>query len=354
MSVFSNRNFDQHENVVFHECRESGLKAIIAIHDSRLGPAMGGCRMFPYQNDAAAIDDVLRLSQGMTYKNALAGLPIGGGKAVIIGNAREANAETWRAMGDFVQSLSGRYITAEDSGTSVSAMQLIAQRTPYVTGVSSSQAHHGDPSPSTAKGVYFAMKESVRVRYGQNHLSGLTVGIQGFGNVGRHLCKLLIEAGVSVFGADPNLDNADRARALGAKIVDPGLLMTLPMDVFAPCAMGAILNTESIAKLQTGLVCGAANNQLATASVEQELMKREILYAPDFAVNSGGIIDAFSQYSPTANINVERQISEISNTLAAVFDYANSHSVTAGAAAVKLAKLRVENGLSSKDKLLSA
>lgn len=342
MSIFNNDNFDSHELVTFHEDPATGLKAIIAVHDSTLGPAMGGCRMYPYASEHDAVTDVLRLSQGMTYKNSLAGLPIGGGKAVIIGNPKQATPELWKSMGQFVHRLNGQYITAEDSGTSVSAMKLIASQTPYVTGVCDDQAHAGDPSPSTALGVFNSMKVAVQQRFDQQHLSGLVVGIQGFGNVGRHLCRLLIESGVEVIGADPNEDNADQARAMGAKVVDPAMLMSLDMDVFAPCAMGAVLNTTSVPILKAGLVCGAANNQLATPAVEELLAARDILYAPDFAINSGGIIDAFSQYAPDAKIDVAGKISAIGSTLTEVYELANEQNILAGAAAIKLAKRRIE------------
>lgn len=342
MSIFNNDNFDSHELVTFHEDPVTGLRAIIAVHDSTLGPAMGGCRMYPYASEHDAVTDVLRLSQGMTYKNSLAGLPIGGGKAVILGNPKQATPELWKSMGQFVHRLNGQYITAEDSGTSVSAMKLIASQTPYVTGVCDDQAHSGDPSPSTALGVFNSMKVAVQQRFDQQHLSGLVVGIQGFGNVGRHLCRLLIESGVEVIGADPNEENADQARAMGAKVVDPAMLMSLDMDVFAPCAMGAVLNENSVPNLKAGLVCGAANNQLATPAIEELLAARDILYAPDFAINSGGIIDAFSQYAPDANIDVAGKISAIGATLTEVYELANEQDILAGAAAIKLAKRRIE------------
>jgi len=343
MSIFNNENWAQHESVVFKEDAKTGLRAIIAVHSTVRGPAMGGCRMFNYTSESNAISDVLRLSEGMTFKNALADLPIGGGKAVIIGDPKKATPELFQSMGRFVQELGGRYITAEDSGTSVSAMQQIASETAFVTGVDASQEHAGDPSPSTALGVYLSMQEAVKRRFGQSHLSGLIVGIQGLGNVGIRLAEHLINAGVEVVGADVNQDNIDRARMLGVRIVDPAQILSAQVDVLAPCAMGAIINQESIAQMRAGLICGAANNQLSMPGVEVELQKREILYAPDFVINSGGIIDAFAQYAPDAGIDVSGKIAAIPSTLGAVLDYAAERNELSGKAAIEVAKQRVAN-----------
>ncbi len=343
MSVFSNSNWSNHESVLFKEDANTGLRAIIAIHNSSRGPAMGGCRMFDYAREDGAISDVLRLSEGMTYKNVLADLPIGGGKAVIIGNPKKASPELFRAMGRFVNELEGRYITAEDSGTSVMAMQQIASQTPFVTGVDSSQQHSGDPSPSTALGVFLSMQEAVKRRFGQSHLSGLVVGIQGLGNVGIRLAEHLINAGVEVVGADVNQDNIDRARMIGVRIVDATHILSADVDVLAPCAMGAIIDNNTIKVIKAGLICGAANNQLSIPAIEIELQKKDILYAPDFVINSGGIIDAYAQFAPNAGIDVNAKIRTIPDTLSAVLDFAKEHGYLMGEAAIALAQQRLNN-----------
>jgi len=297
MSVFTNPAIDQHEHVAFASDNESGLRAIIAVHNTRLGAAVGGCRMYPYANEDDALFDVLRLSRGMTYKSALAGLPFGGGKSVIIGDPRKDKTPALlAAMGDFINSLGGRYIAAEDSGTGVADIKAMSARTPYVSGVQDGTEHGGDPSPSTAYGVYLGIRTAVQYRLGADSMQGLRVVIQGLGNVGFHLAGYLKTDGAVVYGADVNAENLQRAiDAHGVIPVDPATVLAVEADVLAPCAMGAVLNRRSIDELRVGIVAGAANNQLADELQASHLWDRGILYCPDFLINAGGIIDVYHQ-----------------------------------------------------------
>ena len=294
MAVFSAPSFDQHELVAFCEDRSTGLRAIIAVHSSQLGPAVGGLRMYPYADDAAALDDVLRLSRGMTYKSALAGLPVGGGKAVIIGDpSRDKNAALFKAMAGFIDSLGGRYVTAEDSGTTVADMAQIAKHTCYVSGLDSHGG--GDPSPYTAYGVYCGLRAALRQQRGSDNLDGVRVAIQGAGAVGSHLARRLIEDGATVLVADVNPTLLTPLQALGAEVVEPPSILSQPVDVLAPCAMGAVLNAETVQQVRASIIAGAANNQLATPAQAQQLADRGVLYVPDFVINAGGIIAVYHQ-----------------------------------------------------------
>jgi len=297
MTVFSNDAFDHHEHVAFSEDRVSGLRAIIAVHSTRLGPAVGGCRMYPYASENEAVRDVLRLSRGMTYKSALAGLPFGGGKSVIIGDPRKDKSPALLdAMGDFVNSLSGRYVAAEDSGTGVADIKRMSTRTPHVSGLQEGTEHGGDPSPTTAYGVYLGIRTAVHYRLGSDSMRGLRVAIQGLGNVGFHLAGLLVADGATVVGADVNEDNLKRAvSAHGVQVVSTDEILTQEVDVFAPCAMGAVLDQATVDGLRVGIVAGAANNQLSEESQADHLWDRGILYCPDFLINAGGIIDVYHQ-----------------------------------------------------------
>ena len=317
-SVFSNEAFNGHELVAFRHDQDSGLKAIIAVHDRTLGPAAGGCRMHPYASEAEALRDALRLSQGMTRKSALAGLPFGGGKAVIIGDPRQDKTERLLAsMGDFVESLGGRYLTGEDSGIGVDDIRVMATRTAHVGGLQSGAEHGGDPSPTTAFGVYLAMRAAVGHRLGRDTMDGLRVAIQGLGQVGLHLAGLLTADGARVFGTDVQADLISRAVAkFGiAPVADPAEILATPADVFAPCALGAILNRTSIAGLKAAIVAGAANNQLATAGDGDRLHQRGILYCPDFLINAGGIIDIHHQRLGSSRTRMRAHVQRIPDTL---------------------------------------
>ncbi len=297
MSVFSNPAFDHHEKVAFASDKATGLKAIIAIHNTRLGSGVGGCRMFPYASDDEALYDVLRLSRGMTYKSALAGLPFGGGKSVIIGNPHaDKSPALLHAMGEFIDSLGGLYVAAEDSGVGEDDVRMIAERTAHVSGFNSGEEHGGDPSPTTAYGVYLGIRTAVQYRLGADSMGGLRVAIQGLGNVGFHLAGLLAADGATVYGADVNEANLRRARDVhGVQVVSTDDILTLETDVVAPCAMGAVLNDETVDGLRAGIVAGAANNQLADERQADHLWDRGILYCPDFLINAGGIIDVYHQ-----------------------------------------------------------
>lgn len=294
MSVFSATSFDQHELVAFRADKASGLRAIIAVHSSQLGPAVGGLRMFPYADDGQALDDVLRLSRGMTYKSALAGLPVGGGKAVMIGDPqRDKSPALLRAMAEFVDSLGGRYITAEDSGTGVADMEEMARHTSYVSGLD--RCGGGDPSPYTAYGVYCGILAALRQRRGSDSLAGLSVAIQGAGSVGSHLARRLLQGGARVVLADVHRERLAPLAALGAELVAPEAVLSQSVDVLVPCAMGAVINPDTVATIRADIVAGAANNQLATPQQAQQLADRGILYVPDFVLNAGGIIAVHHQ-----------------------------------------------------------
>lgn len=295
MTVFSHPEFDGHERVVFVHDAESGLEAIIAVHDTTLGPALGGCRLWRYPSEAEALTDVLRLSRGMTYKSALAGLPLGGGKSVILADGRALRREPkraealFRAFGRAVEQLGGLYTAAEDVGTSVADLELVGQETAHVAGVAAGQA--GDPSPYTAYGVFRGLQAAVEYRLGRKDLKGLRVAVQGLGHVGAGLCEHLAEAGARLIVAD--LD-AERVRQVaerhGAERERPETILAANCDVVAPCALGAVLNDETIAALKASVVAGAANNQLAEPRHGELLRRKGVLYAPDYLVNAGGII----------------------------------------------------------------
>ncbi|WP_269620694.1 Glu/Leu/Phe/Val family dehydrogenase [Zhongshania sp. BJYM1] len=339
MTVFNSQHYDGHELVSFKHDARSGLRAIVAVHNSNLGPALGGCRMYPYANDDDALDDVLRLSKGMTYKSALAGLPLGGGKAVIIGDpAKLKSRELLLAMGSFIDDLGGRYITAEDSGTSVSDLKIIAERTSYVSGVMDSGRFGGDPSPYTAQGVYFGIKAALKFKHGSDDLTSVRVAVQGAGAVGRHLIALLTAAGATVFAADINTTNKDLARQAGATIIACDEVLGFAADVLAPCAMGAAINAETVEEIQAGIVAGAANNQLAGATQGERLMERGILYAPDFVINAGGIIDVYYQRAEDSSASTSAHVETIAVTLSEIF----KRAVTSGVSTATMAECLAE------------
>lgn len=319
MSVFSAPAFDGHELVACCEDRQTGLRAIIAVHNSTLGPAVGGCRMYPYASDEEALHDVLRLSRGMTYKSALAGLPLGGGKSVILGDPRaDKTPALLEAMGDFIESQGGRYVAAEDSGTGVADIRAMAARTSYVSGLDDNE-YGGDPSPSTAFGVFLGIRTAVRHRLGVDNLSGLSVAIQGLGHVGYYLARHLVAEKATVYAADVNQENLQRAVSeLGVIPVAADNVLSLEVDVLAPCAMGAVLNSRSIPTLRAGIIAGAANNQLETDDDGYSLQDRGILYCPDFLINAGGIVDVYHQRVGSGEAAKRSHIQRIETTLGEV------------------------------------
>jgi len=345
--LFDHPDFDGHEQVVFCSDPASGLRAIIAVHDTTLGPSLGGCRMWPYASDEEALRDVLRLSRGMTYKSALAGLPLGGGKSVIIGNPRTDKSEALlRAMGRNVERLGGRYIVAEDSGTGVPDIKTMARETAHVSGIAEKATEggtrSGDPSPATAYGVFVGMKAAVRHRLHRSDLEGLTVAIQGVGHVGAHLARHLADAGAKLWITDIDAEQVRRvADSTGATPVGVNEIFDLEVDVFAPCALGAVINDDTLARLTAPVIAGAANNQLAEPRHGQALYDRGILYAPDYVINAGGVIDVYHEragYDPTRVIG---HIESIADTLTEIFARADAERRPTAVVADRMARQRV-------------
>ncbi len=298
---------------------QTGMKAIIAIHNTKLGPALGGCRFIEYPNTAAAIDDAMRLARGMSYKSALANLPLGGGKSVIIKPAAVHDRTAYmHRFGQFIEELGGRYITALDSGTQLSDMDLIAHHTSYVASLSS---HNGDPSPSTARGVLRGIQAAVGFKLGKESVSGLHIAIQGLGHVGYDVARHLHDLGARLTVADINPTMVEQAvHELGARAVSTADIHKVPCDVFSPNALGAILNDMTLPQLQTQIIAGAANNQLAHTYHGQRLHDQGILYAPDYVINAGGVIFAASKYFSTPSAVTHEQIDGIQPVLLAIFE----------------------------------
>ena len=348
MAVFSLSDFADHEQVVFVSDDKSGLKAIIAVHNSNLGPALGGCRMWPYASEEEAVRDVLRLSRGMTYKSAMANLKLGGGKSVIIGNPRtHKTPELLAAFARALEQLNGRYIAAEDSGTSVADMKYMTQFTRHVAGIhdkpSDAGTRSGDPSPATAYGTFIGIKAAVKERLGRDSLDGLRVAVQGVGNVGFDLARQLKAAGAQLWVTDIHREPLVQAgKELGATVVAPDEIFGLDVDVFAPCALGAILNDTTIPQLKASIVAGAANNQLAEARHGVELMKRGILYAPDYVINAGGIIDVYHERIGFDRSALLKHIEGIHDNLMEVFERAREEERPTGEVADAIAEERFQ------------
>jgi leucine dehydrogenase len=344
--VFGQLSFDNHEQIVFCNDKDTGLKAIIGIHNSVLGPALGGTRMWNYANEWEALNDVLRLSRGMTYKSAITGLDLGGGKAVIIGDAKtQKTPELMRKFGEFVHSLSGRYITAEDVGMETKDMDIVNDVTPYVTGISESRGGSGNPSPVTALGVYMGMKAAAKYKFGSDNLAGKKVLVQGIGHVGETLVEYLAKEGALVQISDINETRLDEVnKKYGATIFRGTDLYTADVDIYAPCALGATINDDTVHKIQAKIIAGAANNQLADENVHGPiLMQRGILYAPDFLINAGGIISVNSEIAKYDHTETLRRTENIYNTTLEIFDYAVANNLTPQKAAMALAEIRIEN-----------
>ena len=326
MAAFENPAFADHERVVFCSDKASGLKAIIAIHSTTLGPAAGGCRLWGYESDDAALTDVLRLSQGMSFKNAMAGLKFGGGKAVIIKTPDFNGSEAlYEKFGEFVEHLNGDYVTAEDVGMSVSIMQTIGRRTKYVNGLPQKEGQAGgDPSPKTSWGIFKGIDAAVRFKLGRESVEGLTVAVQGVGHVGYYLCKYLSEAGANLVVADIDEKRVKRVcDEFGATASSLDNILFESVDVLAPCALGAILNEQSIPRLRAGIVAGGANNQLAVDADGQRLSDAGILYAPDYVINGGGIINVSSEYyGDVSDEEVMDLVSAIGPRLTGIFEEA--------------------------------
>ena len=347
MSVFSHPEFDNHEQLAFFSDEATGLKAIIAVHNTNLGPALGGCRMWDYASDEEALRDVLRLSKGMTYKSALANLKLGGGKSVIIGDPRKHKTEDLlAAMGRFLERTGGQYIAAEDSGTSVPDLQVMNRYTDNVAGVTERTGIdglpcNGDPSPATAYGTFIGLKTAVKYKLDRDDLTGLKVAIQGVGNVGYRLAEHLKEAGAELFVTDIHEESVQRAvTELGATAVSQSEILELDVDVLAPCALGAVLNDYSIPRIKAKVIAGASNNQLAQPHHDQMLADHGIHYAPDYVLNAGGIIDIYYERIGHQHEQVRAHIETIADTLEEIFKRSGDSGRPTGVIANELAEER--------------
>jgi len=343
LGVFEAIGTETHEEVLFGADRESGLRTIIAIHDTSLGPALGGTRFYPYADEDAALRDVLRLAKGMTLKSAAAGLDLGGGKAVIIGDPATLRSEDLiRAHGREIDTLGGRYVTAEDVGTTVEDMVLISKETPWVSGLPLDQGGSGDPSPATARGVMAALRAIGERLWGPNNLAGRRVAVQGIGKVGMDLVRRLTEIGVETIVTDPNPSAIVFAvETYGSKAVSLDDIYEIECDVFSPCALGAILNEETIPRLRCAAIAGSANNQLAVDHDVQRIIDRGILYAPDFVVNAGGVINISVEADGYSVERAATMVDRIYDNLTAVFETADAEGVNPQVAAMRFAEQRI-------------
>ncbi len=334
-----------HEEVVYCYDKDCGLKAIIAVHNTTLGPALGGTRMWPYKTEDDALVDVLRLSKGMTYKASAAGLNLGGGKAVIIGDPKKDKTEAmFRTFGAYVNSLNGKYITAEDVGTTVHDMAYVFMETPYVTGIPVSFGGSGDPSPFTAHGVLMGIKASAKEKLSADSLKGVRVAVQGLGNVGFHLVEYLVKEGAVVTVADIDKDKVQRiASKFNLTALDPEAIVTSECDVLAPCALGAVINDQTLPKLKCKIVAGGANNQLAEHRHGDNLREAGILYAPDYVINAGGLMNVFVELEGYSRERAFEKTTQVYDNLMQVFRIAKAEGVATHRAADKLAEKRIKS-----------
>ncbi|WP_027080200.1 Glu/Leu/Phe/Val dehydrogenase dimerization domain-containing protein [Luteimonas mephitis] len=341
--IFEQLDTFGHEQVVFCHNKDAGLKAIIAIHNTVLGPALGGTRMWPYKSEAEALNDVLRLSRGMTYKNAVAGLDIGGGKAVIIGDPSTDKSEAlFRAFGQFVQSLGGRYITAEDVGIDVNDMELVYRETEYVTGVHQVHGGSGDPSPFTAYGALQGLMATLNKKFGDEELGKYSYAVQGLGHVGMEYVKLLKERGAKIFVTDINKTLVDKAVSeYGAEAVGTDEIYDVNADVYSPCALGGTLNEQTLPRFKFKIICGPANNQLTTNAIGDELEKRGILYAPDYAVNAGGVMNVALEITGYNRERAMRMMRTIYHNLARIYEISDRDGIPTYKAADRMAEERI-------------
>ncbi|CAM1349537.1 Glu/Leu/Phe/Val family dehydrogenase [Tenacibaculum crassostreae] len=343
--VFGQLSFDNHEQIVFCNDEDTGLKAIIGIHNTTLGPALGGTRMWQYKSEWDALNDVLRLSRGMTYKSAITGLNLGGGKAVIIGDAKtQKNDALMRKFGEFVNSLSGKYITAEDVGMETRDMDVIREVTPHVTGVSEAIGGSGNPSPVTAYGVYMGMKAAAKYKFGTDNLEGKKVLVQGVGHVGETLVKHITDEGAQVILNDINEARLEElSKKYGANVVLGNDIYGLDLDIYAPCALGATINDASIAQLKAKVIAGAANNQLANELKHGTMLKEKgIAYAPDFLINAGGIINVYAEVVGYDKAESLKRTENIYNTTLEIFNLSEKENITTHQAAFNIAQARID------------
>lgn len=349
--MFDNPSFDGHEGVhAFHDAA-TGLKCVIAVHSTALGPAAGGCRMWNYPTGDAMLTDVLRLSQGMSYKNAMAGIPLGGGKAVIWGDPKSGKSEAlFEAFGRAVQSLNGAYYTAEDVGVDVSDMAIVRRETRYVAGLDEGAAASGDPSPVTAMGVYLGIREVAKRLFGTDDLNGRTIAVQGVGSVGGYTCDHLAKAGAKLVITDIDQEAlADVAGRTGAVIVSPNDIYDVEADIFSPNALGAIINEKTLARLKVKGVAGGANNQLVMPEMGEFLRRKGILYAPDYVINGGGIINVAAEISGSYSREwVEATLARLIVTLGEVLDEALQTDQPTNYVADRIARARIAEARKAK------
>ncbi|QSS98894.1 Glu/Leu/Phe/Val dehydrogenase [Pontibacillus sp. ALD_SL1] len=354
MEIFKYMKEYDYEQLVFCQDEASGLKAIIAIHDTTLGPALGGTRMWSYDTEEEAIEDVLRLAKGMTYKSAAAGLGLGGGKAVIIGDSKkDKNEEMFRAFGRYIQGLNGRYITAEDVGTTVHDMDTIHEETDYVTGISPAFGSSGDPSPVTAYGIYRGMQAAAMEAYGSPSLEGKVIAVQGVGNVSYTLCKHLHEAGAQLIVTDINKESVARAvEDFGAKAVEPDEIYGVDCDIYSPCALGATINDDTIPQLKAKVIAGAANNQLKEERHGDQIHEMGIVYAPDYVINAGGVINVADELYGYNQERAMKKVEGLYDNVMEVFNIARRDNIPTYKAADRMAEERIEKRRRTQSKFL--
>jgi leucine dehydrogenase len=341
--IFESISKTNHEEVVFCQNKDAGLKAIIAIHNSVLGPALGGLRMWPYATEQDALSDVLRLSRGMTYKAAVSGLNLGGGKAVIIGDPNKDKSEAlFRAFGRFVNSLNGRYITAEDVGIDVNDMEYVYRETEFVTGVHQVHGGSGDPSPFTAYGTMQGLMAALQVQYGDEDVGKHRYAVQGVGHVGMEFVKLLSERGAKIFVTDINKELVQRAvDDYGAEAVTSDEIYDVDANIYSPCALGGTVNEKTLERLKCKIICGAANNQLANNEIGDEVQKRGILYAPDYAVNAGGLMNVSLEIDGYNRERAMRMLRTIYFNLGRIFEISKRDNIPTYLAADRMAEERI-------------
>ena len=335
-----------HEQVIFCSDRKTGLKAIIAIHSTYLGPALGGCRMFPYETEEQALEDVLRLSEAMSYKAVMAGLKAGGGKSVIIGDPeKDKTPELLESFGWHIESLKGRYITAKDMGITAKDLQYIGNQSSRVLGRPLKKGGVGDPSRWTAKGVYYGIKEAVQWKLKKDSLKGVRVVVQGLGAVGYHLLEFLIQDQAELFVFDIKKQALDRIRSQfsSVKVISEDKVYSTPCEVFAPCSIGSVINEESVGRLNCSIIAGGANNQLSSPLIAKKLLEKDILYIPDFIINSGGLIYIYSHLDPQLSEQwIEDKIKEISQTIKQICELSSAEGTDTAQTALKLAREKMK------------
>ncbi|MDP1419301.1 branched-chain amino acid dehydrogenase [Peribacillus simplex] len=354
MEIFKYLEKYDYEQLLFCQDKQSGLKAIIAIHDTTLGPALGGTRMWTYASEEEAIEDALRLSRGMTYKNAAAGLNLGGGKTVIIGDPRkDKNEEMFRAFGRYIQGLNGRYITAEDVGTTVEDMDLIHEETDFVTGISPAFGSSGNPSPVTAYGVYRGMKAAAKEAFGTDSLEGKVIAVQGVGNVSYNLCRHLHEEGAKLIVTDINKESVARAvESFGATAVNPDEIYGVDCDIYAPCALGAVINDHTINQIRAKVIAGAANNQLKETVHGDQIHEKGIIYAPDYVINAGGVINVADELLGYNRERALKKVETVYDTIERVIEIAKRDQIPTYKAADRMAEERIARMRNSRSQFL--